>query len=40
VAEEHGLELQLGLPGASSAQVAPAQGEADLSQRLAELKGR
>jgi len=42
VADEHGLELQMGLPGASTASAAPAQAapEADLTSRLAELKGR
>lgn len=42
VAEEHGLEVQIGLPGAATA-VAPtaaaAAAEPDLNARLAELKG-
>eukprot|EP00877_Chromochloris_zofingiensis_P009351 jgi/Chrzof1/466/Cz01g16250.t1 len=40
VADEHGLELQMGLPGASTSVPAQATPEADLSSRLAELKGR
>jgi hypothetical protein len=42
VADEHGLELQIGLPGAATAVAAEpaAAPEADLSTRLAELKGR
>lgn len=42
VADEHGLELQIGLPGASTGVAAQAQAapEADLSNRLAELRGR
>jgi charged multivesicular body protein 1 len=42
VADEHGLELQIGLPGASTSIAAAAQAapEADLTSRLAELKGR
>jgi len=41
VAEEHGLEVQIGLPGAATAVAAPAAAaaEPDLNARLAELKG-
>lgn len=41
VADEHGLEMSMGLPNAST--TAPASqktAETDLSQRLAELKGK
>jgi charged multivesicular body protein 1 len=41
VADEHGLEVSLGLPGAANAPIrAPAQGQAndDLSSRIAELR--
>jgi len=40
-ADEHGLEVSLGLPGAANAPIqAPAQGQAndDLSARVAELR--
>ncbi|KAK9808977.1 hypothetical protein WJX72_007338 [[Myrmecia] bisecta] len=45
VADEHGLEVQLNLPAASNAPVAVQQQavadpENDLSQRLAQLKGK
>jgi charged multivesicular body protein 1 len=48
VAEEHGLELQVGLPGAASTSAAPAMAQGagaaeeqdPLSRRLAELRGR
>ncbi|GLC38019.1 hypothetical protein PLESTB_000445500 [Pleodorina starrii] len=42
VAEEHGLEVALGMPsaGASKAAVASKQGEEDLAARLADLRGR
>ncbi len=40
VADEHGLELQMGLPGASTSQPVAQAAPDDLSQRLAELKGR
>ena len=42
VADEHGLELQMGLPGASTAVAAQAQAapENELQNRLAELRGR
>ena len=41
VADEHGLEVQIGLPGAATAVAAPAAAaaEPDLNARLAELKG-
>ena len=43
VADEHGLEVQLGLPAAGAAVAAPAAGvpaeKDDLSARLAELRG-
>lgn len=41
VADEHGLEVQIGLPGAATAVAAPAaaSAEPDLNARLAELKG-
>jgi charged multivesicular body protein 1 len=40
VAEEHGLELSVGLPGAATAVAGPAQAaaEPDLSARLADLR--
>lgn len=38
VADEHGLEVGLAMPAASNAQPAQKQQEADLSQRLAELR--
>ena len=40
VAEEHGLELAVGLPGAASGVAAGAQAapDADLKQRLAGLR--
>ncbi|EFJ48540.1 hypothetical protein VOLCADRAFT_60422 [Volvox carteri f. nagariensis] len=44
VAEEHGLEVALGMPSAAASAGAKAaaskQGEDDLSARLAELRGR
>lgn len=47
VADEHGLEVQVGLPGAatstpvmSQAEATSETGETDLSKRLAELRGR
>ncbi|GLI69280.1 hypothetical protein VaNZ11_013857 [Volvox africanus] len=42
VAEEHGLELQHGMPSAAAGTKAAAvkQGEEDLAARLAELRGR
>eukprot|EP00210_Caulerpa_lentillifera_P001255 g1211.t1 len=48
VADEHGLEVQLGLPGAATAtpvvakeeEVKSENSENDLSKRLAELRGR
>lgn len=47
VADEHGLEVQVGLPGAATTTPVISQGEAtsesaetDLSKRLAELRGR
>jgi len=43
VADEHGLEVQLGMPAAGAAVAAPAAGvpaeKDDLSARLAELRG-
>jgi charged multivesicular body protein 1 len=42
VADEHGLELQMGMPGASTAVAAQAAAapENELQNRLAELRGR
>jgi len=38
VAEEHGLELAIGLPGAGTSVAAQATAETDLKQRLAGLR--
>lgn len=40
VADEHGLEIAHGMPNAASGVKPQASSEADLSQRLAELRGR